>query len=67
MICKKLLLLLMIWTRFFLNDCDYIKDLDKESLYLSKNYYDNTEHMRLLFGRFLGDSDKVYPVGFIIC
>lgn len=51
----------------FLNDCDYIKDLDKESLYLSKNYYDNTEHMRLLFGRFLGDSDKVYPVGFVIC
>jgi len=51
----------------FLNDCDYIKDLDRESLRLSKDYYGNNEHMRLLFGRFLGDSGKVYPVGFVIC
>lgn len=55
----------------FLNTCEYIRDLDRESLYLSDEYYGNSKHMRLLFGRFLGDSgdsyDKGYPVGFVIC
>ena len=43
------------------------EDLDESSVFISDSYYSG-EHMKLLYGRWKFDDQKiVYPVGYVIC